>query len=168
MAYNCEFNRGVRFFINNASCILVWYSLWQFLITLNELTSKLRFWQLWQEEMCWVMARLAELELSCKHSLALVTKWCFDISIDVVFTWRELVNLYTTLDFKAAGVLDFRLKYDPVFSEVWKAKIRSLPDDFSKYGKPSMYTSSSTSLSCESGLVLFSNFLKHLLKNQFG
>ena len=34
------------------------------------------------------------------------------------FTSNEHVNLYTTLDFKAAEVLDFRLKYDPVFSEV--------------------------------------------------
>ena len=70
--------------------------------------------------MCWLMALLAELELSCKCSLALVTKWRVDIPIRayVVFTSREHVNLYTTLDFKAAGVLDFRLKYDPVFGEV--------------------------------------------------
>ena len=68
--------------------------------------------------MCWLMALLAELELSCKCSLALVTKWRVDISIYVVFISREHVNIYTTLDYKAAGVLDFRLKYDPVFSEV--------------------------------------------------
>ena len=68
--------------------------------------------------MCWLMALLAESELSCKCSLALVTKWSVDIPIYVVFTSREHVNLYTTLDFRAAGVLDFRLKYDPVFSEV--------------------------------------------------
>ena len=68
--------------------------------------------------MCWLVALLAELELSCKCSLALVTKWHVDIPIYVVFTSREHVNLYTTLDFRAAGVLDFRLKYDPVFSEV--------------------------------------------------
>ena len=70
--------------------------------------------------MCWLMALLAELELGCKCSLALVTKWRFDIPINlyVVFTSCELVNLCTTLDFKVAGVLDFRLKYDPVFSEV--------------------------------------------------
>ena len=64
------------------------------------------------------MALLEELELSCKCSLALVTKWRVDVPIYVVFTSRERVNLYTTLDFRAAGVLDFRLKYDPVFSEV--------------------------------------------------
>ena len=68
--------------------------------------------------MCWLMALLAELELSCKCSLALVTKWRVDIPIYVVFTSREHVNLYTTLDFRAAVVLDFRLKYDSVFSEV--------------------------------------------------
>ena len=68
--------------------------------------------------MCWLVALLAELELSCKCSLALVTKWRVDIPIYVVFTSREHVNLYTTLDFRAAGVWDFRLKYDPVFSEV--------------------------------------------------
>ena len=68
--------------------------------------------------MCWLMALLAELELSCKCSLALVTKWRVDILIYVMFTSREHVNLYTTMDFRAAGVLDFRLKYDPVFSEV--------------------------------------------------
>ena len=68
--------------------------------------------------MCWLMALLAEVELSCKCSLALVTKWRVDIPIYVVFTSREHVNLYTTLDFRAAEVLDFRLKYDPVFSEV--------------------------------------------------
>ena len=68
--------------------------------------------------MCWHMALLAELELSCKCSLALITKWRVDIPIYVVFTSREHVNLYTTLDFRAAGVLDFKLKYDPVFSEV--------------------------------------------------
>ena len=65
--------------------------------------------------MCWLMALLAEVELSCKCSLALVTKWRVDIPIYVVFTSREHVNLYTTLDFRAAGFLDFRLKYDPVF-----------------------------------------------------
>ena len=68
--------------------------------------------------MCWLMALLVELELSCKCSVALVTKWRFDSPMYVVFTSREHVNLYTTLDFRAAGVLDFRLKYDPVFSEV--------------------------------------------------
>ena len=68
--------------------------------------------------MCWLIALLAELELSCKCSLAVITKWRVDIPIYVVFTSREHVNLYTTLDFRAAGVLDFRLKYDPVFSEV--------------------------------------------------
>ena len=68
--------------------------------------------------MCWLMALLAELKLRCKCSLALVTKWRVDIPIYVVFTSREHVNLYTTLDFRAARVLDFRLKYDPVFSEV--------------------------------------------------
>ena len=68
--------------------------------------------------MCWLMALLAELELSCKCSLALVTKWRVDMPVYVVFTSREHENLYTTLDFRAAGVLDFRLKYDPVFSEV--------------------------------------------------
>ena len=68
--------------------------------------------------MCWLMALLAVVELSCKCSLALVTKWRVDIPIYVVFTSHEHVNLYTTLDFRAAGVLDFRLKYDPVFSEV--------------------------------------------------
>ena len=60
--------------------------------------------------MCWLMALLAELELSCKCSLALVTKWCVDIPMYVMFTSREHVNLYTTLDFRAAEVLDFRLK----------------------------------------------------------
>ena len=68
--------------------------------------------------MCWLMAFLAELELSCKCSLALITKWRVDIPIYVVFTSGEHLNLYTTLDFKATRVLDFRLKYDPVFSEV--------------------------------------------------
>ena len=68
--------------------------------------------------MCWLMALLAKLELSCKCSLALVTKWRVDIPIYVVFTSREHINLYTIVDFKAAGVLDFRLKYDPVFGEV--------------------------------------------------
>ena len=68
--------------------------------------------------MCWRTALLAELELSCKCSLALVTKWHVDIPNYVVFTLREHVNLYNTLDFKTAGVLDFRLKYDRVFSEV--------------------------------------------------
>ena len=68
--------------------------------------------------MCWLMALLVELKLSCNCSLALVTKWRVDIPIYVVFTFREHVNLYRTLDFKAAGVLDFRLKYDPVFSKV--------------------------------------------------
>ena len=68
--------------------------------------------------MCWFMALSAELELSCMCSLAIITKWRVDIPIYVVFTLREHVNLYTTLDFKPAGVLDFRLKYDPVFSEV--------------------------------------------------
>ena len=57
-----------------------------------------------------------------RHQLALVTNWplspSVDMSIYVVFTSREHVNLYTTLDFKAAGVLYFRLKYDSVFSEV--------------------------------------------------
>ena len=48
--------------------------------------------------MCWLMALLAEVELSCKCSLALVTKWRVDIPIYVVFTSREHVNLYTTLD----------------------------------------------------------------------
>ena len=59
-----------------------------------------------------------KLELSCKCSLALVTKWRGDIPIYVVFTSRGHVNFSTTLDFKAAGVFDFRLKYDPVVSEV--------------------------------------------------
>ena len=68
--------------------------------------------------MCRLMALLAELELSCKCSLAVVIKWRFDIPIYVVFTSREHVNLFTTLDFRAAEVLDFRLKYDPVYSEV--------------------------------------------------
>ena len=68
--------------------------------------------------MCWLMALLEELELSCKCSLALVTKWRVDIPIYAVFTSGEHVNLYTTSDFRAAGVLDFRLKYDPVFNEV--------------------------------------------------
>ena len=68
--------------------------------------------------MCWLMALLAELELSCKCSLALVTMWRVDIPMYVVFTSLVHVNFNTTLDFKAAGVLDFRLKYDPVFSEV--------------------------------------------------
>ena len=68
--------------------------------------------------MCWFMALLAELELSCKCSLVLVTKWRVDIPIYVLFTSHKDANLYTTLDFKAAGALDFRLKYDPVFSEV--------------------------------------------------
>ena len=59
--------------------------------------------------MCWPMAHLEELELSCKCSLALVTKWRVDIPMYVVFTSREHVSLYTsTLDLKAAGVLDFR------------------------------------------------------------
>ena len=48
----------------------------------------------------------------------IVTKWRVDIPIYIVFTSRQHANLYTTLDFKAAGVMDFRLKYDPVFSEV--------------------------------------------------
>ena len=47
--------------------------------------------------MCWLMALLAELELSCKCSLALVTKWRVDIPIYVVFTSREHVNLYNTI-----------------------------------------------------------------------
>ena len=68
--------------------------------------------------MCWLMALLVELELSCKRSLAVVTKWRVGIPIYVVFTSRGHVNLYTTLDFRAAGILDIRLKYDPVFSEV--------------------------------------------------
>ena len=61
------------------------------------------------------MALLAELELSCKCSLVLVTKWRVDIPIYVMFTPREHVNLYTALDFQATGVLDFRLKYDLSF-----------------------------------------------------
>ena len=56
------------------------------------------------------MALLAELELSCKCSLALVTKWRVDISIYVVFTSREHVNLYTTLDFKAGRSFGFQIK----------------------------------------------------------
>ena len=68
--------------------------------------------------MCWLMALLMELELSCKCSLALVTKWRVDIPIYVVFTSCKRIALHTTLDFKAAGVFDFSLKYDPVFSEV--------------------------------------------------
>ena len=67
--------------------------------------------------MCWLMALLAELKLSYKCSLALVTKWRVDIPIFVVFTSHEHVSLYTTLHFKPAEVLDFRLKYDPVLSE---------------------------------------------------
>ena len=46
------------------------------------------------------------------------TMWRVDKPIYVAFTSSEHLNLYTTLDFKAARVLDFRLKYDPVFSEV--------------------------------------------------
>ena len=68
--------------------------------------------------MCWLVALLVELEFSCKCSLALVTKWHVDIPRYVVFTSREHVHLYTTLFFKAAVVLDFRLKYDPVISKV--------------------------------------------------
>ena len=43
LAYNCEFNHGVSFLINNASCILVSYSLRRFQISLNKPTSKLEF-----------------------------------------------------------------------------------------------------------------------------
>ena len=55
------------------------------------------------------MGLLAGLELSCKCSLTLVTKWRVDIPMYVVFTSREHVNLLTTMDFKAAGVLTLDL-----------------------------------------------------------
>ena len=126
-------------------------------IQITILTSLWHFWWSWSlaASVPWPMAygTFGGVGVCCKCSLALVTKWRVDIPLYVKFTSREHVNLYTTLDFKATEVLDFRSKYDPVFSKVQLVKIRTLNlcfskvdnwdanlrDGFPKFGKPSMY-----------------------------